>query len=63
MEAFEATPSKKTELLAEAISRKHELFPYLSKQDEANSEDDKDSAEIRDVIEPTEKRISDLPPD
>ncbi len=49
MEAFEATPAKKTELLAEAMSRKLELFPNLNQQDEtgqANSEDDMESAEM-----------------
>ena len=33
LEAFEATPAKKTELLAEAMSRKLELFPNLNKLD------------------------------
>lgn len=49
LEAFEATPAKKTELLAEAMSRKNELFPNLNKQDDngqVNSEDDKESAEM-----------------
>ena len=49
LEAFEATPAKKTELLAEAMSRKLELFPNLNKQDETgqvNSEDDMESAEM-----------------
>ena len=45
---FEAIPAKKTELLAEAMSRKLELLPNLSQQDETgevNSEYDKESAE------------------
>ena len=49
LEAFEAAPQKKTELLAEAMSRKLELFPNLCKHDqtgEVNSEDDKESAEM-----------------
>ena len=33
LEAFEAAPQRKTELLAEAMSRKFELFPNLSKHD------------------------------
>ena len=49
LEAFEATPAKKTQLLAEAMSRRLELFPNLNQQDDtgqANSEDDKESAEM-----------------
>jgi hypothetical protein len=49
LEAFEATPAEKTELLAEVMSRKLELFPNLNKHDETgevNSEDDMESAEM-----------------
>ena len=47
-EAYESVPETKTQLLAEAMSRKLEVFPNLNQQDtgEANSEDDKESAEM-----------------
>ena len=46
MEAFEATPAKKTELLAEAMSRKFGLFPNQDESGQACSEDDMESAEM-----------------